>query len=43
MVSVRAQMLFHIFNNPIGICIVPNESIMLVYELSDHINHIRMH
>ena len=39
-------MYFHTFNNPIGICIVINVSVMsrkLVYELSNYINYIEMH
>ena len=41
-----AQMHFPTFDNPISICIVINVDDvkeMLVYELSDDINHIKMH
>ena len=41
---MRDQMHFHTFHNPIGVCIVIDYvKEMLVYELSDDINHIKMH
>ena len=40
---MRAQMHSNTFNNPIGICIVINVSIMAIYELSNDLNHIKMH